>query len=228
MPSIWILDEFDAADPERASHLRRAPPWQEQVELVCEALRMAMETQNVRFGIDESGRDFRDVRGVVQFPLGRCLFDWFFNSTTGYRAQFRIGRANGLAMNAGLIGELARELEHFSTIDVVIHRYTSEFTYKESIQGKVSRIAATLDPNLSKAWVCEKLIGMTGQIESLFVSRTGPKLLVPNTDPWSSLYAEDADGWLDVKGAFVPPTGQPYQLKAPEARAATLEERGSA
>ncbi|MGA8054305.1 MAG: hypothetical protein WCA12_10690, partial [Burkholderiales bacterium] len=120
------------------------------------------------------------------------------------------------------------ELGHFATSDIVIHRYTSEFTYKASTPGKVSRVAATLDPKLSKAWVCEKLIGNTGQIEELFVSRTGSKLHMPETDPWSSLYPEDADGWLDVKGAFFPPTGQPYQLKSPEERAAKLEERGSA
>ncbi|SER84600.1 hypothetical protein SAMN04244573_04439 [Azotobacter beijerinckii] len=228
MPSLWTLDEFDAHDSERALRLRHAPSWSELVGAVREALHAAIESENVRFGVDESGRDSRDLRGVVQFPLGTLLFDWIFNSTTGYRAQFRIGRANGLAMNAQLIGEVTAELGRFATTDEVIHRYTSEFTYKESTQGKVSRVAATLDPKLSKVWVCEKLIGNTGQIENLFVSRTGPKLVMPDTDPWSSLYPEDADGWLDVKGAFVPPTGQPYQLKSPEERAAKLEERGSA
>jgi hypothetical protein len=192
------------------------------------ALRAAIETKVARFGVDESGRDSRDLRGVVQFPLGTSLFDWLFNSTAGYRAQFRIGSANGLALNAELIEEVAAELRRFATTDVVIHRYTSEFIYKDSTPGKVALVAATMDPKLSKVWACEKLIGNGGQIQNLFVSRTGPKQLIPGTDPWSSLYPEDADGWLDVKGAFFTSTGHQYQLKSPEERAAKLQERGSA
>lgn len=228
MPNLWTLNEFDAYDSERALRLRHAPSWPQLLGAVRDALRAAIETKNARFGVDESGRDSRDLRGVVQFPLGTSLFDCLFNSTSGYRAQFRVGSANGLAMNAQLIEEIATELGRFATTDVVIHRYTSEFIYKESTPGKVGQITATLDPKLSKVWACEKLIGNAGQIENLFVSRTGPKLLMPSTDPWSSLYPEDADGWLDVKGAFFPPTGQQYQLKSPEERAAKLEERGSA
>lgn len=228
MSILWTLGEFDAHDPERAQHLRQAPPWQELVGSVRDALRVALESNSARFGLDESGRDSDDLRGVVQFQLDKPLFDWFFNATSGYRAQFRIGSANGLAMNAHLICELASELTRFADADIALHRYTCEFTYKESTPDKVCRVATTLDPRLSKVWVCEKLIGRTGQIEQLFVSRTGPKLRLSETDSWSSLYPEDACGWLDVKGAFVPSVGRPYQLKSPEARASTLEERGSA
>jgi hypothetical protein len=228
MPSLWTLQEFDEAEPVRASHLRQAPPWEELIRAVGDAFRTALETKRARFGIDESGPNFQDHRGIVQFQLGKALFDWFFNGLTGYRAQFRIGCANGLAMNAQLIRELVGELEHFATTDVVIHRYTNEFIYKQSTPGKVSQVATTFHPPLAKVWLCEKLIGNAGQVEMLFVSRTGPKLLMADTEPWSSFYPEDADGWLDVKGAFVPPSGVPYQLKLPEVRAATLEERGSA
>lgn len=228
MPSLWTLGDFDALDPERALHLRQAPPWQDLVQSIRKALRVAIESNGARWALDESGRDSRDLRGVIQFQLGKPLFDWLFNGTTGYRAQFRIGRSHGLAMNAQLIAELVSELAQFASTEVVVHRYTSEFTYKQSSPGKVSQVTATLDPGLSKVWACEKLIGSTGQVERLFVSRTGPKLLIPEREPWSSLYPEDADGWLDVKGAFLSPTGPPYQPKLPEARAARLEERGSA
>ena len=228
MPSLWSFDEFDAQDSGRALHLRRAPSWPDLVSSVRGALHAALESGNVRFGFDESGRDSRDLRGVVQFPVGILLFDWLFNSTTGYRAQFRIGRANGLALNAQLITELAAELSPIAGTEVVIHRFTSEFIYKGTAQGTVGEVAATLDPQLSKVWSCEKLISNTGQIENLFVSRTGPKLVMPDTDAWSSLYPEDRDGWLDMKGAFVTPSGQLYQVKSPEERAAKLEERGSA
>lgn len=228
MPKLWTLDEFDDQDSERAHHLRNTPSWSELIAAVRGALRAAVDTNDARYGVDESGRDHRDLRGVLQFPLGKPLFDWFFNGTTGYRAQFRLDRINGLAQNAQLIAQLAEELQHFGAADVMVHRYTSEFAYKNSFQDNIGRVATTLDPHLSKAWICEKQIGKTGQVQNLFVSRTGPKLLLTDTDHWWSFYPEDADGWLDIKGAFVPPTGQPYQLKAPEVRAATLEERGSA
>jgi hypothetical protein len=191
------------------------------------ALGGALREGNVRFGMDESGRDPRDLRGVVQFPLGGRLFDWFFNAQTGYRAQFRIGRENGLEKNADLIRELRAELELSSATAVVIHRLTSDFTYKESRPGTIDEVAATLDEALSKVWACEKLITGTGKIQDLFVSRTGPKLLFTASDSWSSLYPEDGDGWLDVKGAFIGLAGS-YQLKPPEVRAAKLEERGTA
>jgi hypothetical protein len=131
-------------------------------------------------------------------------------------------------MNARLISEIRTELERFATTDMVIHNYSSSFTYKASAPGTIGRVAETLDSQLSKVWVCEKRIDNAGQVENLFVSRTGPKLVMPDADPWSSFYPEDADGWLDVKGAFVTPVGVPYQLKSPEERAAKLEERGSA
>lgn len=228
MSILWTLEEFDAHDPERAQHLRQAPPWQELVGSVRNALRVALESNSARFGLDESGCDPSDLRGVVQFQIDKSLFDWFFNATTGYRAQFRIGRAHGLAMNAHLICELASEVTRFADADIALHRYTTDFIYKQSTSDKVCRVATTLDPGLSKVWACKKLIGCTGQIEQLFVSHTGPKLRMPEMGSWSSLYPEDAYAWLDVKGAFVPPAGRPYQLKSPEVRAATLEERGSA
>lgn len=228
MPSLWTFAEFDKHDSQRALHLRSAPCWSELITAVRGALGKAIETKNARFGFDESGRDARDLRGVVQFPVGTLLFDWLFNGTTGHRAQFRIGRANGLASNARLVSQLAAELERFAATETMIHRFTSEFVYKESALGTIGQVVATLIPKLSKVWACERLISSTGNAESLFVSRTGPKLLIPATEPWSSLYAEDGAGWLDVKGAFVPADGQPYQPKAPEIRAAKLEERGTA
>jgi hypothetical protein len=182
---------------------------------------------SARFGFDESSVDPRHLRGIVQFPLGRLLFDQLFNSTQGYRAQFRIGRANGLDMNAQLIRAIADELRSFAEADAVIHRLTSDFIHKEAAPGKIGQVVSTLYPQLSKVWACEQLIVQSGQIQELFVSRTGPRLLFRDSDPWSSLYPEDADGWLDVKGAFIAPSGA-YQPKAPSMRAAMLEERGNA
>lgn len=227
MGSLWTFDDFAKHEPERDQFLRAAPPWADLVRVVRCALGNALQANNVRFGMDESSRNPQDLRGVVQFPLGRPLFDWFFNAQTGYRAQFRVGRENGLAKNADLVRALRAELELSSATAIVIHRLTSDFKYKELQPGTIGEVAATLNGALSKVWVCEKLIAQSGTIQDLFVSRTGPKLLFAESDSWSSLYPEDGDGWLDVKGAFIGLTG-PYQLKAPEARAAKLEERGTA
>lgn len=227
MPSLWTFDDFEAHEPSRAHELRSAPTWRELVEATRGALRAAVAAQSARFALDESRRDSRHLRGVVQFPLGRPLFDQLFNSTTGYRAQFRIGRTNGLEMNAQLIRTIVDELRPLADAFIVIHRLKFDFTYKDSAPGKISRVTSTLDPQLSKVWACEKLIGKSGQIQELFVSRTGPKLVFPDTDSWSSLSPEDENGWLDVKGAFLGPTGA-YQPKPPEERAEMLEERGTA
>jgi hypothetical protein len=227
MGNLWTFDEFAKHDTKRHQFLCGAPPWTDLVHAVRRALSDALRANNVRFVMDESGRDPRDLRGVVQFPVGRPLFDWLFNAQTGYRGQFRIGRENGLAKNADLIRELRAELELSNATVVVIHRLTSDFKYKGSQPGTIGEVGATLDAAFSKVWICEKLITQSGTIQDLFVSRTGPKLLFAESDSWSSLYPEDGGGWLDVKGAFIGSTG-PYQLKPPEERAAELEERGTA
>jgi len=227
MENLWTFEDFTEQDPKREIFLRSAPPWVDLVRAVRHALGDALRDNNVRFGMDESGADVRDLRGIVQFPLGRPLFDRLFNAQTGYRAQFRIGRKNGLVKNADLIRELRAELELFSETEIMIHKLTSDFIYKESQTGTIGNVAATLDETLSKVWVCEKQIGQSGEIRSLRVSHTGPKLHLTSSVSWSSLYPEEEDGWLDVKGAFIAPTG-PYQLRSPEDRAANLEERGSA
>jgi hypothetical protein len=131
VPNLWTIED-DALEPDRSHHLRHAPGWDTLVQAVRASLRTAIESNNARFWVEESGRDSRDLRYVVQFPLGTLLFNWLFNGTTGYRAQFRIGRENGLAKNAQLISEVTAELERFATTEVVIPKYTSDGTYKES------------------------------------------------------------------------------------------------
>jgi len=227
MSSLWTFEEFDRNEPERAAHLRASPPWPQLVQEIRQALRASLESENVRFGFDESSRGIGDLRATVQFPIGCTLFDQLFNGRTGYRAQFRIGSENGLLQNAHIISELSAALSLCASREIVAHRLTSEFTYKESMVCTINQVTASLDPELSKVWACEKLIGRAGEVQDLFVSRTGPKLLLVDSDPWSSLYPENDAGWLDVKGAFMSPIGL-YQLKPPALRAANLEKRGSA
>ena len=127
MPSLWTFAEFDKHDSQRALHLRSAPCWSELITAVRGALGKAIETKNARFGFDESGRDARDLRGVVQFPVGTLLFDWLFNGTTGYRAQFRMGRR-------------LRSLELRSTQGIALIRRFSTFSFGV---GKTSRTVSS-------------------------------------------------------------------------------------
>jgi hypothetical protein len=227
MSSLWTFEAFDQDDAERGRHLHEAPPWPEQVQAVRGALRSAIKAGHARFGFDESSSDRNDLRGVIQFPIGSALFDWLFNGRTGYRAQFRIGSENGLLQNAHIISELSAQLSLSASQQIVAHRFTSDFQYKEPLPCTIGQVVASLDPKLSKIWACERLIGEDGKVQDVFVSRTGPKLAFVDSEPWSSLYPEDTAGWLDVKGAFMSPNGA-YQLKPPKDRAAKLEDRGSA
>ena len=227
MPALWSFSEMERHDVDRATRLRASPSWLVLVHRISDSLHKAIAADKVRFGFDESSRDARHLRAVVQFPIGRELFDYFFNGHGGYRAQFRIGRANGLTKNAELISEVNAELSRSITSPITARRLSQDFVDKGPMTATVKDLTSSLDPSLSKVWICEKLISPTGEIQSLFVSRTGPELTFEDSDRWKSFYAEDADGWLDVKGAFVSPEGD-YQLKSPADRAAKLEQRGSA
>jgi hypothetical protein len=227
LPALWSFAEMDRQEPERAARLRNASPWSELTQSVCDAFRNALVTGHVRFGFDESSRDSSELRAVVQFPIGRDLFDYFFNGHTGYRAQFRIGRESGTGQNAALVSQLASELTRSVAGPVNARRLSHEFSDKGPLTATPDKLALSLEPHLSKVWLCDKLIGKDGGVQTLFVSRSGSELTFPDSDPWKSLYAEDADGWLDMKGAFVGHAGK-YQLKSPSERAANLEKCGSA
>jgi hypothetical protein len=227
MKPLWNFDEVELDDPDRATHLRSCPAWPELIRQTCHALRVAVAAGNSRFGFDESSRDSRDLRAVVQFPVGRPLFDWFFNGQSGYRAQFRLGCKNGLDENARLVSGLRVQLSAFAPHEITARRFSHDFNDKGPLTCALDQVLASMDPQLSKVWFCERLIDEAGGLQYLFVSRTGPRLPFVDSEPWSSLYPEDAAGWLDVKGAFVN-SGGTYQLKPPQERAAGLEMRGSA
>ena len=224
---LWELDQVERSDAERAAQLRTSPPWPQLIHQVRHALRVALASGDARFAFDQSSRDKQDLRAILQFPVGCVLFDRLFNGHEGYRAQFRAGRENGLAQNAKLISELCAELNRSAPSVLTGRLLSHDFKDKGPVVCNVDEFVASMDPHLSKIWVCEQLIGKEGGIQELLVSRSGPKLIFTGSEPWSSLFPEDSAGWLDVKGAFVSPAGK-YQLKSPQERAAGLEKRGSA
>jgi hypothetical protein len=225
---LWRFDQVVAEDPDRAARLRNAPPWEEVVDMIRSALRASVLESATRFGFDESGRNSHHLRAVLQFGVGKQLFDWFFNGHTGYRAQFRVGRENGAVANALIVTALRNELQACIGDKVSARRLTSSFDDLGPMAATSQNVLVSLDPILSKVWACDRLIGSEGGVTDLYVSRSGPKLLFDEgRDPWSSLHADEANAWFDVKGAFICDEGL-YQLKDPALRAQRLQERGTA
>jgi hypothetical protein len=227
MNDFWELTEIERDDAERAARLRASPPWDDLVRQMTWALRVALQAGEARFGFDEAETAAEDLRAVVQFPIGQQLFDLFFNGPAGYRAQFRIGQHNGLNQSALLISRLSRELELFAPRTLTARRFGRDLADKGSMTCHIGQVVASMAPQLSKVWICERLILKEGGTQDLFVSRTGPKLTFQHSESWSSLYPEESPGWLDLKGAFTGPQGA-YQVKLPLERAAKLEARGTA
>jgi hypothetical protein len=224
---LWRFDQVVAEDPDRAARLRSAPRWEELVKRIRAALRVSMWESATRIGFDESGCSSTHLRAVVQFHVGEQLFDWFFNGHTGYRAQFRVGSKNGTAANALIVTALRNELQKCIGETVSARRLTSSFDDIGPMAATSQDVLLSLNPSLSKVWACDRLIGPEG-VTDLCVSRSGPKLLFDEgCHAWSSLHADEASAWLDVKGAFICDEG-PYQMKDPTLRAQRLQQRGTA
>lgn len=225
---LWRYNQIESAEPQRAESLRAAPPWSDLMAETCRALRSSIMDGTARFGFDESGRDESHLRAVVQFPVGEQIFDWFFNSRTGYRAQFRVGAEHGNEQNSLLIGILRREFHAFESGSISARRLSSSFEDRGPISASIQDVVASLSPLLSKVWFCAKRIRQDSGVEEVTVSTSTPDLIFSSDcAPWRTIYAEDPNAWLDVKGAFVSPTGL-YQLKDPMLRAEGLSCRGTA
>jgi hypothetical protein len=226
LTTLWCFDEVASQDETRANRLRNAPAWPDMTLALSDALHAALSNRSVRFGFEESSRDSADLRAVVQFPIGARLFDCFFNARTGYRAQFRCGC--GAEENARLVAMLRREIEVCAQKDVAARRLSCLFEDVGEMVASVQDVAVSLDPALSKVWFCGKLIESSGGVEAVSVFTTGPRLLFDDgCEPWCSLYAEEGNAWLDLKGAFVGKSGR-YQPKDPGVRARGLQARGTA
>ena len=225
---LWDYEQIAAREPERAAHLAAAPDWKDIAIMVSNALQSSFFNGTTRFGVDESGRNSNHLRVVLQFPIGEQLFDWFFNSRTGYRAQFRRGAYLGTAENAALIARLRDEFHSSNLVNIAARRLSSSFDDLGPITIRASDLLTSLDPSLSKVWFCGRRIGHTGGVEDLEVFRSTPDLTFRSgREAWRSICADDQNAWLDVKGAFLGDNGL-YQPKTPIARGRDLESRGTA
>jgi len=226
--ALWHYERIKLAEPDRAELLRSASKWLDLSTVISDAVRTSLQGGTIRFGFDESGREVNDLRAILQFPVGEQVFDWFFNSQTGYRAQFRKSARYGNEQNVALIEALRRELEPYKSTSIRGRRLSTEFNDLGPMTVLGSDVLASLSPPLSKVWFCAKLIGLDGGVKELTVYTSTPDLaFASGSDAWRSIYANGPNAWLDVKGAFVGPAGF-YQIKDPMLRAEGLHCRGTA
>jgi hypothetical protein len=219
------------------------------VDAIAAALHRALVERTLRFGIDGLENDFQKPRAIVQFRTDTVLYDWFFNARTGYRAQFWIGTARGLAFNAALVEELSGCLMEKLPTTVPARRIVVEATDEERIEHDagpttVDRefLLTSLLPSESKVWMCERLI----QVDGKDPEQIGTVVLVGSRDAnlhvprWAKArdlksgvvgegqrapFPDSQYAWLDLKGGFVV-GNKTEQYKGQEKRAIMIHERG--
>jgi hypothetical protein len=221
----WRLREVAALDEARARRLENPDSADNLLQAVVDRLVYAIDHDEVRFGRESHCRGGRRI--VIQFPVGDVVFDWFFNSRTGYRAHFWASPAYGLLYSDRLIAAVRLTCRQNLADEVSGRDFVREF--EDAGLANISRafMLESLVPTLSKLWVCTKRIRRTDGVDELPLNVGGePKIILPDTE-WGTMYRDEADAWIDVKGAFVG-VGEPYQIKDPHQRARTLHHRGTA
>lgn len=226
---MWDLSEIVDADPERGARLLQAPTASELRGLLSDSLRRALIRGTARLGAEQSSSSSSDLRAVIQFCVGSKLFDWVFNCSNGYRAQYRADPDTGRLFNEKIIVEARRLLVELLPPVMAVRVLTSKFSDAGGVSVATRGWAESLDPALSKIWMSGLLIQTDGsQPTSLPLGIDGTRIGVgPSHGCWMSVSRNDADAWLDIKGAFVGRDGC-YQPKDPVARAQRLHTHGEA
>ena len=225
---MWDLSEIVDADPERGARLLAAPTESDLRDLVLGALERALIRGTARLGAEQSSSNAQESRTVVQFWVGSTLFDWFFNCPNGYRAQYRVDPEAGRLFNEAIIVEARHLLVELLPPVVTVRVLTPRFGDVGSMHIAAREWIKSLDPALSKVWMCGLLIQPDGsQPTSLPLGLDGARINVGLPYDWMSVSRTDADAWLDIKGAFVS-RGVCYQPKDPVERAQRLHTHGEA
>jgi len=224
---LWSLEEIEADEPSRAERLRSAPTADQLAVAVLAALEAAIAGNKVRVGMEQSVSNSQDLRVTIQLHVGEVLSDQFFNSNSGYRAEYRRGWQRGLSYNKNILTK-ARSIIEGTAPSVFSGRLlTSEFDDLGPRVTTRDEVIDSLVPKFSKVWFCAKLISTTCGVMQLPSGAVGPRLLLNDGTCWASIWRGDEDSWLDIKGAFVGADG-PYQPKCPIERAKKLQKSGEA
>lgn len=234
---------FKNIDSERARRLGAAKSPNALIKAVECALRKGIESKKIKIGLDCRQTDQgTERRAIVQFEIDSDIYDWFFNARTGYRAQFWVSPETGTNFNRNIISALKILLETKLPQDVEVRLIQSAFDGHSREDYDVGgdtvprdSIIKSLDPSVSKIWICERKIrndtGMMQDFSLALFRGNDPHLCVPR---WKDIknpntrqigegqrapYPDKKYAWLDLKGGFVSHTGKVNQPKSPACRA---------
>jgi hypothetical protein len=158
------------------------------------------------------------------------LYDYFFNSRSGYRAQYWIAPEHGQTANAECLHAawqvmLSALPDYFEVreIETTNHWDGRKDVDVGSRQVLRSFFDASFNHAAAKIWICERLIrGHTGSLQAIPI-HDGPRLLVPRWPTARAPCPGAESTWLDLKGGFV--SGE--QPKDPWVRAMDINKHGS-
>jgi hypothetical protein len=225
---MWNVSEIANTDPERGALLLQPPPAPALRALVVEAMKIALLRGTARLAGERSSGNPDESRAVAQFWVGSKVFDWFFNGQNGYRAQYRADPEIGLGYNDPIIAEARQLLLDLLPPVIAVRVLTPAFEDAGTENVATRAWSKSLQPVLSKVWMCGVLIQTDGsQPTSLPTGVDGARINVGLAHDWASISRVDADAWLEIKGAFVGADGY-YQPKDPRERAWSLHDRGEA
>ena len=230
----WSFDDIRRHDAARADRLEHFSNFDEILRRVIAVFKSARSKEELRIGIDTPMDGRKAERAILQIPVCAGLFDAFFNSRGGLRAEYwrapRIGRRS----EARLISALLPLLNPPAT--VTVRRIKMGFddwggrveqdTGETEVSGEF--LAASLGSSLAKVYICERLIdGRKGPLVDLRhdLYSSALRLSIPRW-PTARAPIPRSLGWIDWKGAFLDGDEQ-FQLKPPEARASDLHRTGS-
>ena len=239
----WSFADIERDCDARAKYLKAASP-EQLLRAVVFAFRTALASRELRFAVDSIENQFQVCRAYCQFPALPHIVDQFYNARAGYRAHFWASPAIGLEFNASLVRSLTMQLEQTLSESVSARKILVDpesQNRKETDGGSMSVpkkwMLQSLDPTVSKAWLCERLVQADGSDPEdtgiLFLSVRSPKLHIPK---WEAATGPSGEGlraplptpdqaWLDVKGGFVD-RERVFQLKDPLKRATDLHRTG--
>src|SRR3954453_12735660 len=150
------------------------------------------------------GTDFYQghQRAIFQFQIAPEIYDDFFNSRAGYRAQYWISPEQGQSANAECLKALVPTI-----LSVLPDRFEAREICKDArdLGGRVITRAffeTSFGHPARKVWIGENLI--TGEPGVLPKARyDGPNLIVSRWTAPRAPYPRVASNWVDLKGGFV-------------------------
>jgi len=172
---IWDVSEIAKFDRERGVLLIHPPSSSALRTLLKEALKSALVRGTARLGAEQSSANTYESRAVAQFWVGSKLLDWFFNSANGYRAQYRADPEVGLRYNDAIIAEARQLLLDLLPPVIAVRVLTPIFEDAGEKNVATRAWSRSLQPELSKVWMCGALIQTDGsQPTSLPTGIDGP------------------------------------------------------